>query len=260
MLQFMSCNSSVNFKKMKTTYSVTGMTCEACKYKVEHLLKSVNGVDSVEVNLEQHTASINTTALIGLSTLKAALAEAPKYSIDNYRVPESVVSTVEQSWFATYKPVLLIFGMVTAVSFLAAWQTEHHFIMNWCRYFMAGFFLVFSFFKLLDIDGFADSYSMYDLIAKRVPVYGKVYPFIELTLGFLFIVNAQPLWVNVFTLLLMSVSLAGVLESVFNKRKIRCACLGAVFNLPMSTVTIIEDSLMVVMAAYMILVEIKLIV
>jgi hypothetical protein len=36
-----------------------------------------------------------------------------------------------------------------------------------------------------------------------------------------------------------------------NKQKIRCACLGAVFNLPMSTITIIEDLLMVAMAAWM---------
>ncbi|RYZ78221.1 MAG: heavy-metal-associated domain-containing protein, partial [Proteobacteria bacterium] len=43
----------------------------------------------------------------------------------------------------------------------------------------------------------------------------------------------------------------GVLQSVLNKRKIQCACLGAVFNLPMSTVTIIEDGLMIAMSAVM---------
>jgi hypothetical protein len=49
----------------------------------------------------------------------------------------------------------------------------------------------------------------------------------------------------------MSVSIIGVLESVLNKKKIQCACLGAVFNLPMSTVTIIEDALMITMSATM---------
>ncbi|NCU04658.1 MAG: heavy-metal-associated domain-containing protein, partial [Chitinophagaceae bacterium] len=39
--------------------------------------------------------------------------------------------------------------------------------------------------------------------------------------------------------------------SVLNKRKIRCACLGAVFNLPMSTITIIEDGLMIIMSIAM---------
>jgi hypothetical protein len=51
----------------------------------------------------------------------------------------------------------------------------------------------------------------------------------------------------------MSVSILGVLQSVFDNKKIQCACLGAVFNLPMSTVTIIEDALMIVMSGYMIL-------
>jgi hypothetical protein len=49
----------------------------------------------------------------------------------------------------------------------------------------------------------------------------------------------------------MSLSIIGVLESVFNHRKIRCACLGTVFNLPMSTVTIIEDALMIAMSGWM---------
>ena len=35
--------------------------------------------------------------------------------------------------------------------------------------------------------------------------------------------------------------------------KIKCACLGAVFNLPMSTVTIIEDAIMIAMSGTMIL-------
>jgi hypothetical protein len=49
----------------------------------------------------------------------------------------------------------------------------------------------------------------------------------------------------------MSISIIGVLQSVLNKKKIQCACLGAVFNLPMSTVTIIEDALMIAMSGLM---------
>jgi len=244
---------------MKTTYKITGMTCEACKYKVQSLLQKSMGVESVEVNLETNEAIIESLNAINIAALKNALKEAPKYQIDLPSTNDNSLSITEtKSWFETYKPVLLIFFFVTAISLIAAWQTQHHFAMTWMRYFMAGFFFAFSFFKLLDVKGFAESYAMYDLIAKRIPFYGKVYPFIELLLGFLFLLNWQPLWVNAFTILLMSVSLAGVLQSVLNKTKIRCACLGAVFNLPMSTVTIIEDGLMVVMAAWMILMELKL--
>lgn len=68
-----------------------------------------------------------------------------------------------------------------------------------------------------------------------------------------FAVNFEPIVTNAVTVVIMSVSLIGVLQSVLNKKKIQCACLGSVFNLPMSTVTIIEDGLMIAMSVYMLL-------
>jgi hypothetical protein len=119
------------------------------------------------------------------------------------------------------------------------------------RLFMGGFFVAFSFFKMLDVRGFADAYRTYDLVAKRWPGYGFVYPFIEFGLGIAYLANLSPLIVNGITFAVMAVSLAGVLRAVLSKRAIRCACLGTVFQLPMSTVTIIEDGLMLVMAGAM---------
>jgi hypothetical protein len=121
------------------------------------------------------------------------------------------------------------------------------------QYFMAGFFLVFSFFKFLNLKGFAESYVMYDVLAKRIPIWAYLYAFIEVSLGMAYLINFNPLVTNIFTFTVMSLSIIGVLQSVFNKRKIQCACLGAVFNLPMSTITIIEDALMIVMSGYMII-------
>jgi hypothetical protein len=119
------------------------------------------------------------------------------------------------------------------------------------RHFMAGFFLVFSFFKLLNVTAFADAYMTYDVVAKRARWYGLAYPFIELLLGLAYFVNFQPMVTNVVTLVVMGVGTIGVVESLLNKRKIRCACLGTVFNLPMSVVTLVEDTLMVAMALAM---------
>jgi len=125
--------------------------------------------------------------------------------------------------------------------------------MQWMRHFMAGFFLVFSFFKFLNLSGFATSYAMYDIIAKRFPAWGYLYACIEFLLGIAFLINFNLLFTNLATLVVMSISIIGVLQSVLNKRKIQCACLGDVFNLPMSTVTIIEDGLMILMSISMIL-------
>ena len=86
-----------------------------------------------------------------------------------------------------------------------------------------------------------------------MPIWGYAYALIELGLGIAYLINFNPLITNSITFIVMSISIIGVLQSVLNKKKIQCACLGAVFNLPMSTVTIIEDALMIAMSGIMIL-------
>jgi hypothetical protein len=123
--------------------------------------------------------------------------------------------------------------------------------METMRYFMAGFFLVFSFFKLLDIQAFATAYARYDLLAMRWPSWGLIYPFLELALGVAYLTNFNPQLTYWLTIGIMGFSAIGVIQAVANNTQIQCACLGTVFKLPMSTVTIIEDVGMVVMAAAM---------
>lgn len=122
---------------------------------------------------------------------------------------------------------------------------------------MAGFFLAFSFFKMLDLQGFADSYRMYDILARKFPFWAKLYPFVELGLGIAFLINLSPVMINLVTLLVMLVSIVGVIQSVLNRKAIQCACLGAVFNLPMSTVTIVEDGWMILMSIVMLWMKFK---
>ena len=90
-------------------------------------------------------------------------------------------------------------------------------------------------------------------IAKQFRSWGYIYAFIELGLGIAYAINFNPIITNAVTFVVMTISIVGVLQSVLNKRKIQCACLGAVFNLPMSTVTIIEDALMIVMSMIMLI-------
>ena len=118
---------------------------------------------------------------------------------------------------------------------------------------MAGFFIVFSFFKLLNLQGFADSYRMYDIVAEKWKGWGYIYPFVELVLGLAYLTNWNPNITNWTTVIVLGVSTIGVVKSNLNKRKIKCACLGDVFNLPMSTVTVVEDVTMVAMAAFMLI-------
>jgi hypothetical protein len=154
---------------------------------------------------------------------------------------------------ATYAPVLLIFVYLFSVTTIVELIADRIDISRWMRHFMAGFFLIFSFFKMLNLKGFKDSYAMYDIIARKFPVWGYMYVCIEVLLGIAFLTNFNPVLTNSVTLLVMSVSIVGVLNAVLDKKTIQCACLGAVFKLPMSTVTIIEDGLMIAMSLGMLL-------
>ena len=114
--------------------------------------------------------------------------------------------------------------------------------------FMAGFFLVFSAFKFLDIRGFADGYATYDLLARRWHAYGYLYPFLELSLGILYLTQWLPVATQLATIIIMGFSSIGVINSLLKKQKFQCACLGTVLKVPLSSVTLFEDLLMVVLA------------
>lgn len=251
------CIIILKYEIMTHTYKITGMTCDGCSAKVTYLLKQVSGVSEVQVNLETGEANISMDKHIETSVLQHALKDYPKYGLIEKENGHKTIdvfgkqSEETKSWFATYKPIVLIFAYITVTSSIIAFDGGKFNLMLFMRTFMAGFFLTFSFFKLLNLKGFADSYSMYDVVAKKIPAWGYVYAFTELGLGFAFLLDLAPFFTNAFTAAIMTISLVGVLQSVLNKRKIQCACLGAVFNLPMSTVTIIEDGLMIAMSAAM---------
>jgi hypothetical protein len=105
--------------------------------------------------------------------------------------------------------------------------------------------------KLSDIVGFADGFAKYDPLAKHSIVYAQVYPFIEIVLGVLFILQLLILPATVITLFIYCASLYGALQSLKKKETLHCVCLGTYFKLPLSTVTIIEATFMVGMCLWM---------
>ncbi len=223
------------------------MTCSSCEEKVKSALSKIDQVRAVEVSKEDQTAIITMDRHISLFDFQKVLDN--KYQISDIYHKETSEPT--QSWFSTYKPILLIFSYITAITLVVQTGNDRFDFMQWMRHFMAAFFLIFSFFKMLNLKGFADSYVMYDVIAKTIPAWAYVYAFLELGLGFAYLTNFNPIITNSVTAIVMSLSMIGVLQTVMNKKKIQCACLGAVFNLPMSTVTIIENGLMIIMSVAM---------
>ena len=237
------------------------MTCTGCQAKVKGLLSAVPGITAVAIDLGTGEATVAMDRHVETPVLQQALRDHPRYQLADIP-PQQPLFTADHSsaeaeekktWLQTYKPVLLLFGYILGITLLAEAVSGGFAWMRWMNHFMAGFFLAFSFFKLLSLREFSDSYATYDIIAKRWHGWGYFYAFAELALGLAFLTGFYPLLANAVTLIIMSISITGVLQSVMNKRKIRCACLGAVFNLPMSTITIIEDALMICMSAVMLI-------
>ena len=251
------------------TYTLTGLHCNACVGRVTKNLEPLAASVAVSLNPMQ---VVLTDTKANFEMLKTAVASAGKYVL----VPNTVANkptaqstraqaaselianeTADASWLTTYRPLLLIVAYILIGSVLVQvgmGGLPSITAMETMRYFMAGFFLVFSFFKLLDINAFADAYSGYDLLARRWRGWGLVYPFVELGLGIAYLANFNPLLTHWVTLMVMGFSAIGVIKAVASKTQIQCACLGTVFKLPMSTVTIVEDVGMVLMAAAMLLI------
>jgi copper chaperone CopZ len=240
---------------MTHTYTITGMTCGSCVAKVKSQLLMLGDITDADVQLTSPQATLTMQRHIPTSELQGALHKAGNYTIteaDGGMHP-GMPAEEASSWLETYKPILLIGAYITGATLLIEAVTGRFNWHTWMPHFMAGFFLVFSFFKLLNLKGFAESYSSYDIIAKKWQGWGYVYAFIELGLGIAYLIHFNPVLTHAVTFIVMGVSIVGVWQSVLNKRRIQCACLGAVFNLPMSTITIVEDALMIGMSGAMLL-------
>ncbi len=234
-----------------STFAIEGMTCQACVKTVTEKISEIPNVTAVDVNLEKKNVTILASRKINLQEVASALSKSPKYTVAAF--VNQTHSTAEEksvSVLQTYKPLLIIFTFIILVSL--AYQISldtfnTHLFMN---HIMAGFFIGLSFFKFLDLPAFAESFSSYDPLAQKWLYYGRIYPFVELFLGLLFIAGKSLLFANYATVLVLSLTTYGVYKRLQAKNKIQCACLGTTFSLPLSNVTIAENIVMILMAVY----------
>jgi len=238
---------------MNHTYSLQGITCDGCVAKVQAALQAVAGVTRADVTKEPPLATVTMAAHIPTATLAEAVSAASAYMLTDtsghaMAMEANAVVTEEKNSFL---PIYMIFGYVAGVATIVQLVHGAFDPVVWMGHFMAGFFLVFSFFKLLDLRGFAEGYSTYDVVAKRIPAYGLIYPFIELSLGIAYLITPMNVFTNAATLVVMGVSSVGVIQQVLKNSHFQCACLGTIFKLPLSKVTLVEDLLMVGMSAAM---------
>jgi len=238
---------------MQKLYKVSGMTCEGCSQTVTQKLEKIKGVSKATVYLETSLAVIATDDVIPLNQLKNVLL--PKYELQEMEHIKATVASEMQSenqdaskW-KQLRPLFLIFIYISVTAILLNYQNGD--VQNAMLDFMGIFFIVFSFFKLLDLKGFPPTFRMYDPLARLLPIYGWVYPFIEVMLGLMFLMRIEIPFVLIATVVILGITTFGVISSVLRKKQIRCACLGTALNLPMTEATIIENVIMLLMAFYM---------
>jgi cation transport ATPase len=239
---------------MEKHYNIEGMTCGGCKASVEKHLNELEQVTKVVVNLEKQEAMIAMDVQILLNKLQEVLPE--KFTITQKSkehesqgasregMPEGEKKKIQQ-----LKPLFIILFYITVASLLLNYKVWDRgaFMLD----FMGLFYIVFSFFKMLDLRGFAMSFSMYDPVAKRVPFYGKIYPFIETSLGLFFLLRFEIDIALIITIIILGITTIGVAKTLLSKTAISCACLGTALKLPMTEATFIENILMIFMAVSM---------
>jgi len=232
------------------TYLVTGMTCNGCKASVEKHLKALPNITQATVDLEAQEVTVEMSQYISIISLQEALPE--KFLISE-KEQENIFKTskieAQKSDLQQLKPLFIIFGYITAASILM-----HYKNWEWSSFmldFMGLFYIVFSFFKILDLKGFPESFKMYDPLAKQIPFYAKTYPFLELALGMLFLMRIQVPMALIITIIILGITTIGVTKTLLDKKAIQCACLGTALKLPMTKATFIENTIMIVMAIIM---------
>ncbi len=153
----------------------------------------------------------------------------------------------------SHKAVIVIFFVITLFTLVRQWISGSWHGMQAMSDFMSGFFLIFGFFKIIDLRGFVAAYKKYNLIAKHLTLYAYAVPFIQIGLGITYLFRIYPLASNSINFVVMTLGFISVLIKLIKKKVIPCACLGTIFKHPLSLMSLFENSLMVVMALSMVL-------
>ena len=234
---------------MDKTFIIAGMRDSGC---VTRITRSLSGfADKVQVTLEPPQAvlrGVHDDA--SLEVMQIALAGAGRYTmtpaLPAFGAHESADTGAGEraGWLAVHKPLLLIFAFLAGVTWLihvrALAEAPGRSWREWLPDFLAGYFLVFSFVKLLNLRGFVQAFQGYDLIAARLRLYALAYPFAELVLAVAYLLRWQPQIALWSTLALMLVSAAGVAVALRKRQLVESATLGTVFKLPLSPLTLVE--------------------
>ena len=195
---------------MKSKFHISGMTCLNCQKTVSDKIKSCRGVLGVKVDLKSGIAEIDSKQFIEIEEISELLGT--KYTVKG---DISLSKKETKSKLRQLTPLFLIFSYLIMGTFYISIQINASYEKS-MQIFMGLFFIIFSLFKFLDYDSFPDSFKRYDPLAKKIPFYANLYPFIETALGIAFLIEWNLPIILFVTLLVLSITSLELLK---------CCCL-----------------------------------
>lgn len=242
---------------MQLTYTIDGMHCSGCAAKVAGALTTVSGVRAVDVRLEDGRVKIDANRSLDTAELQMALSGSGAFKVSRLLSDEGapVARTPVEGRLSRVWPLIAmltsvgLFALIknTPVAFSAHWW--HSAMLDY----MAGFFLLFGMLKIFNLRQFAKMFGQYDPLAAAIPGWALVYPFVEIALGSAFLLRSAVDFANVAVVVLLGVGMVGIWRKLNANEELSCACLGGVFDVPITRLTLAENGAMVGMAAAMLI-------
>ena len=233
---------------MKDVYKVRGMTCEGCANSIKETLESNEFISSANISLQNENINIISDKKFTMLELNSLIDNLGEYKIYEEKLTSKIIE-----YFYSKKTLLLALFLVV-ISSLSLQVPKDNFELNeWMISYMGIFFLLFSFLKLIDVKGFSGSFKKYDLISKIIPSFAITYPFVELFLALTLLSGYFLIFSYIMTIIFMTSQFFGVFISLQKKEVIKCACMGSSINIDISTLTLFENLVMIVMSSYMII-------
>ena len=100
---------------MKTTFKISGMTCNGCRSTVENKLSSLDGVDNAQVNLTNGEAIVYSKNPISFSLISNSLPS--KYKVIR-NIPDQDNEIIKSNKIKQLKPLFIILGYISVTSIL----------------------------------------------------------------------------------------------------------------------------------------------
>ena len=133
----------------------------------------------------------------------------------------------------SYTPVIAVFGTALLMALVLGVRVIQHFMgFSICALAML---------KLMDVDSFSASFSKYDLLTQRLPIWGKIYPGVELLIGLGFLFETPLSIAGLIAFVVGVQGMISVFKAVYiDKLALNCACVGGSTKTPLGIISFSE--------------------